>query len=112
MYYVIINIAHGHLSGSVAVLSFEVNSQINKKYNWQRASAELAICTARVEGHWVEPRVLLHALHHYVLRVKIILVDFNLAVSTHTAKPINLIPHQILRLYSIHTRDGSWDFNF
>ena len=24
--------------------------QIYKKYNWKRASAELAICTARVEG--------------------------------------------------------------
>ena len=27
--------------------------QIYKKYNWQCASAELAICTARVEGRRV-----------------------------------------------------------
>ena len=27
------------------------------------------------------------------------LVGFNLAVETHTAKPQNLIPHQIFRLY-------------
>ena len=27
--------------------------------------------------------------------------DFNLAVERHTAKPPNLIPHQIFRLYSI-----------
>ena len=52
-------------------------------------SAELAICTTRVEGRRVGPRVLLHALRHsrhYTLRVKIILVDFNLAVATQTAK--------------------------
>ena len=45
------------------------------------------------------PRVLLHALHHYALQAKIILADFNLAVSTPTAKPPNLIPHQLLWLY-------------
>ena len=44
------------------------------------------------------PRVLLHALHHYALQAKI-LVDFNLAVSTPTAKPPNLFPHQLFRLY-------------
>ena len=47
------------------------------------------------------PRALLHALHHYVLQAKIILVDFNLAFSTPTAKPPNLIPCQIFWLYGI-----------
>ena len=32
---------------------------------------------------------------------EIILADFNLAVSTPTAKPPNLNPHQIFRLYGI-----------
>ena len=68
-----------------------MNSQIYKKYNWQCASAELAICTAHVERRRVEPRVLLHALCHYALQAKIILVDFNLTVSTQTTKPPNLI---------------------
>ena len=75
-----------------------MSSQI---YNWQCASAELAICTARVEGHRVGPRVLLHALRHYALWAKIILVDFNLAVSTPTTKPPYLIPRQIFRRYGI-----------
>ena len=34
----------------------------------------------------------------HALQAKIILVDFNLMVSTLTAKPPNLIPHQSLRL--------------
>ena len=33
----------------------------------------------------------------------IILTDFNLAVSTLTAKPPNLIPHQIFWLYSSYS---------
>ena len=63
-----INIAHVRLSGSIAVLSFEVLelsrefADLHKKYNWQRASTELAICTACIEGRRVEPRSLLHAL--------------------------------------------------
>ena len=44
------------------------------------------------------PRALLHALHHYASQ-KIILADFNLAVSTPTAKPPNLNPCQIFQLY-------------
>ena len=51
----------------------------------------------------VEPRVLLRALRHYTLRAKAMLVDFNLAVLTHTAKPSNLIPHQIFQLYGTCT---------
>ena len=42
---------------------------------------------------------------YYVLRIagaaNIILADFNLAVSTPTAKPPNLNPRQIFRLYGI-----------
>ena len=57
-------------------------------YNWQHAGAELAISTAHVEGCKAGPRALLHALCHYTLQAKMILVDFNLAVSTRlpTAK--------------------------
>ena len=66
--------------------------QIYKKYNWQHASAELAICTACVEGRQVEPRALLHALHHHTLQAKIILVDFNLVVSIQTTKLPNRQP--------------------
>ena len=73
-----------HLSASIAVLLryMNVGSQIYQKYNWQLASTKLAICTVRLEGHRAGPRFPLHALHHYVLRVKIILADFNLVVST------------------------------
>ena len=67
-----------------------MSSQIYKKYNSQRANTELGICTAHVEGRC-----------HYMLRAEIILADFNLAVSTQTAKPPNLIPHQIIRLYDV-----------
>ena len=67
---------------------------VHKKYNWQCASAALAICRARIEGHRVEPRALLHALRHYPLRAEIILADFNSAVSTLTTKLPNLIHHK------------------
>ena len=40
-----------------------------------------------VEGHWTGSGALLHALHNYMLRAKIILADFNLVVSTTTAYP-------------------------
>ena len=61
-------------------------ADLHKKYNWQCASTELAICTARVEAPgMVEPRALLHALCHYALQAKIILADFNLAISTQTS---------------------------
>ena len=44
------------------------------------------------------------------LQAEIILVDFNLAVSTQTAKPPNLIPRQIFRLYGtyIHTHSHTY----
>ena len=95
MYY--IYTLHVHLSGSIAVPSLEVfvqSREFAKKYNWQRASGKLAICAARIEGSQAGPRALLHELHHYALRAKIILADFNLAVSTFTTKPLNLIPRQ------------------
>ena len=47
---------------------------------------------AHIEEHQVQPRVLLHAIRHYALQAKIILTDFNLAVSTPTTKltsPLN-----------------------
>ena len=66
-----------------------------------RASAELAICTACVEGCWAEPRALLHALHHYALQAKITLTNFNLPLSTQTTKLSNLIPCHIFQLYSM-----------
>ena len=89
---------HGVLPSS---LEKAVTSQIYMKDNWQCASAELGKCTARVEGCQAGPRVLLHTLHHYALRPKIILVDFNLAVLTPTIKMPNLIPHQIFWLYGM-----------
>ena len=57
-----------HLSGSIAILSLEVLEQSREftKYNWQRASVELAICTARIEGRRAVPGVLPHALRHYM----------------------------------------------
>ena len=66
-----------------------------------RRQASYMFCTARVEWRRVGPRVLLHALRHYVLQAKIILADSNLAISTQTAKPPNLIPRQIFWLYSM-----------
>ena len=84
------------LSSHLRYLNKAVSSQIYKKYNWQQASAELAICTARVEEHHAGSRALLHALRHYALRVKIMLADFNLAVSTLTTKLPNLISRQCL----------------
>ena len=82
-------------------LNKAASSQIYKKYNWQCASAELAICTC--EG---APRVLLHALRHYMLRIKMILADFNLAVSSPMAKLPNLISRQIFQLYGMTSK--SW----
>ena len=103
-YYIIINIVRVcirercHASSHLTYLNKAVSSQI---YNWLFASANLAISIDCIERHGAGPRVLLHALRHYALRVKIILADFNLAVSTPTAKPPNLIPRQIFRLYSM-----------
>ena len=47
---------------------------------------------ARVVGCRVGPRAPLHALNHYALWTKIRLADFNLAVSTLTAKPPIFFP--------------------
>ena len=87
-------------SSRLKYLNKVVSLKFYKKYNWQHTGAEVAICTAH-EG--VGPRVLLHALCHYMLWVKIF-ADFNLAVSTLTAKPPNLIPRQIFRLYGRYCR--------
>ena len=91
------------LSFRLKCLNKAGSSQIYKKYKCQNAGAELAICTAHVEGLGVGPRVLLHALHYYTLRAKIIVADFNLAVSTPTAKLPNLILHQVFQLYNNST---------
>ena len=53
---------------------------------------------SRVERRRVGPRALLHALHHYPLQ-KIILADFNLAVSTLTAKTAKFKSLLIFQLY-------------
>ena len=45
------------------------------------------------------PRTLLHALRRYGLRAKIVLADFNLAVSILTTKLPNLISRHIFQLY-------------
>ena len=95
-------------SSRLRYLNNAVSLQIYKKYDWQRANVALAICTARVEGRRAEARALLHALHHYALRAKVILADFDLAVLTPTAKPPNLIPCQIFRLYGIQEGLGRW----
>ena len=55
------------------VETLEESRKFANLYNWQCAGAELATCTARVEGRQAGPRAcaLLHKLHHYALRVKI-----------------------------------------
>ena len=62
-------------------------------------SAEPGTCTAHVEGarRGQECYCMHYIITHY-RRAKIILVDFNLAVSTPTAKLPNLIPCQIFWL--------------
>ena len=76
----------GALSSSwLRYLNKAVSLQIRKKYNWQCASTVLVICTAHVDGCPAVLRVLLHALHQYALRAKIVLADFILVVSTLTA---------------------------
>ena len=107
----IINIASACSSGSVAsscLTRLEILEQSREfanyqKYNWQHASNELAICTAIVWRCRVGPRALLHALLHYVFRAKIILTNFNSAVSTPTAKLSNLNPCHIFWIYDIMT---------
>ena len=76
--------------------------KFTEKYNGQCAGTKPAISTAHVVGHQVGPRVPLHAFCHYVLWAKMILVNFNLAVSIPTPLKLpNLIPRQIFRLYGM-----------
>ena len=73
------------LSGTVAILLLEV-LELSREFADLRCARNITnsvvttcICTARIEGGWVEPRALLHALHalhHYTLQTKIILADF------------------------------------
>ena len=79
-YYVITMRAHvwGALPPSrLKYFNKAVNLQIYKKQCMWCAGAKLAVCTAHIEGHQARPRALLHALRHYALRAKIVLVDFN-----------------------------------
>ena len=94
----------GALSSScLRYLNKAVSSQIYKKYNWQHVTDDkLAIRTACEKGRRTGQE---RYSMYYVLRIagaaNIILVDFNLAVSTPTAIPPNLNPRQIFRLYGI-----------
>ena len=56
---------HCHISLEVLEQSHEFTN-----LNWQHASTKLATSTARIDGHWMGPRVLVHALCHYMLRTK------------------------------------------
>ena len=60
-------------------------------YNWQRASPELAVYAACIEVCQAWPRALLHSL---CIAGVAMLGNFNLAVSTQTTKPPNLILRQ------------------
>lgn len=94
--YLVTNIAHLCIRECIAVLSLEVylnNTVSLKNYKtsilaacWHQATNVAAKCTARLEGYQVGPKVLLRALCHYVLPAEIVLADFNLEVSTLTAK--------------------------
>ena len=68
-------------SSRLKYLKKTVSLKIYKKYNWQGAGSELAICTAHIEGCRAELRAL---RHHYALRVKIRLADFNLVPQIYT----------------------------
>ena len=78
-------------------LNKAVSLQIYKKYNWQRVSDELAMWGAG----WDQECYSMYYVLHVAGTDKIILADFNLAVSTPTAKPPNLNPRQIFWLYGI-----------
>ena len=61
-------------------------AQVHKTYtkeNWQRANAELAICTAG------GMKATAYIICHYTFWTKTILVDFTLMASTLAAKPPN-----------------------
>ena len=89
------------LSSCLRYLNKAVSLEIYKNCNWQRASPEPATCTAHIEGCWQSQErycmqyVIMHSGQKYHCRI------FNLAVSTPTAKPPNLIPRQIFQLYGI-----------
>ena len=48
----------------------EQSHEFENLQNQQRASAELATCTAHIEGHQVGPRVQVDALYQYALHTK------------------------------------------
>ena len=82
------------LSSRLRYLNKVVSSQIYKKYNWQCVSNELVQLVKRGAG-WGQERYGVYYVLHVAGAAKIILLDFNLVVSTPTAKPPNLDPRQI-----------------
>ena len=75
-------------SRSIAVSRFRyLNKVMSSQTGSMLVQRLLAACTAGVERQRQE---LLHALRHYALWAKIILADFNLAVSPPTAKHSSL----------------------
>ena len=82
--------------GQVCLARSVVISHLSLQVKLAACSTELATCSAGIERQGQD---LLHALCHYALWAKI-LVDFNLPVSTLTAKLPNLMPCQIFCLYS------------
>ena len=105
-YYIIINIASTFIRKHCCLLAWSTwtNSlvcKIYKKYNWQSASTEHD--NTRVWGRRAGPSATASITSLSTAdKSSIILVDFNLTVSTPTAKPATLIPRQIFQLYGIH----------
>ena len=73
------------VSATFAILLLEILEQSRNFANLQEIQASY-MCNSR-RGAPGRTKMLLHASHHYVLQAKIILVDFNSALSTLTAKP-------------------------
>ena len=63
-------------SSCLKYLDKAMSLNIHKKYNWQHASVKLAICKTDIDGYQAGPRALLHAVCHYMLWTKIILVTY------------------------------------
>ena len=83
-------------------LNNAVSSQIYKKYNWQCATVELATYMHRsCRGVLGRAKSATACITSLCAVGENKLADFNLAVSTPTTKPPNLIPCQIFSLYSM-----------
>ena len=94
---------HKHCA-HVAVLSFEI-LELSHEFTENitgsvLAPSQLYVQLAQRDAGWSQ--------NHYCMQLRTLLhvvgeTDFNLAVSTQTAKPPNLIPHQIFWLYGMCT---------